>query len=327
MKLYAVLAPLSPLLVLAPCSWAGEKEKVPATKTFYGKSYALTFQDEFSGPRLETNKWQHRILGATTTHKQILTEDAVGFDGQGSLAMRLYTKSRESSALPESKSNVFPGKWIPHTSMLKTRDEFTFGYHEVRVKMPIVKGVGMSVWMQSRGQTSPTPSMDPKAGVEIDLIEQTFFDKGGLPVDFRHSTIHWGGYAATHQWVSVNVEPKISGTVDEANENVELNLRKEEGGMASLIHEKRVYRSDRIHFRDDQFHTVAVLWTPEFYEFFYDGESIGVIKVGVSHFPGYMILWPRLYDFATHVAFSEKGLGSLETTQSVFLVDYYRVYQ
>ncbi|MBI4979651.1 MAG: glycoside hydrolase family 16 protein [Spirochaetes bacterium] len=293
-----------------------------------GKRYDLTFHDEFDGQILDKSKWQHRIIGPSAPHKVVLTEDAVTFDGQGNLVMLLYTKDRADAAIPAEKASIFPGRWIPYTAMLKTIKEFTYGYHEVRLKMPIVKGAGMSVWMQSRGQTSPTPSPDPKVGAEIDLVEQTFFDKYGAATDFRHSTIHWGGYGATHQWVSIDVKPKSAKPADQSTQDAELNLqRTAPAAGTNLINEKRVYYTDRPGFRDGNFHTVAVLWTPVSYQFFYDGESIGTIDVGVSQSPGYMILWPRLYDYKNHVADSERGFGGRDETEAKFVVDYYRIYQ
>ncbi|MBL8994873.1 MAG: glycoside hydrolase family 16 protein, partial [Spirochaetia bacterium] len=183
-------------------------EVAPAEKVLDGKTYWLSFDEEFDGKELDPTKWEHRGLGPSATHKQIWTKDGAFLDGQGRLVMLLYTKDKSSLGLTESNAVVFPGKWVPHTAMLRTKKEFTFGYHEVRFTMPIVKGVGMSVWMQSRGNTRPNPSPDPKQGAEIDLIEQTFFDKYGTPVDFKHSTIHWGGYAATHSWLSIDVRSK-----------------------------------------------------------------------------------------------------------------------
>lgn len=302
-------------------------ESVPGKKTFEGKTYSLTFDDEFDGSEIDFSKWEHRGIGPSAVHKQIWTKDGAYLDGKGNLVMLLYTVDKSSLGLAESNARIFPGKWVPHTAMLRTKKEFTFGYHEVRFTMPIVKGVGMSVWMQSRGNTKPNPSPDPKAGAEIDLIEQTFFDKYRAPVDFKHSTIHWGGYGATHSWVSIDVRSKSEKPAEDPGQAAELNLVKAQQSQNGNVNEQRSYFGDKIDFRDGKFHTVAVLWTDKFYRFFYDGVVIGQIDIGVSEFPGYMILWPRLFDFAKHVADSEQGLGDREKTEAKFLVDYYRVYQ
>ena len=74
------------------------------------------------------------------------------FDGQGHIVMSLFTKEKSQSGLTEEQAKVIPGRWVPYTSMLASAKEFTYGYHEVRFSAPILKGVGMSVWMQSRGK-------------------------------------------------------------------------------------------------------------------------------------------------------------------------------
>lgn len=299
----------------------------PRQRTFDGHRYELAFHDEFDGSALDESRWRFRILGVSRSLGwMVLTDDAAWLDGAGHLVMPIYTKAKADANLPADAAEHFPGRWVPFGSMLRTRQEFTFGYHEVRVKMPIVAGVGMAVWLQSRGQTSRNPSPDPKAGAEIDVIEQTFFSRYGKPTDFKHATVHWGGYGDTHQWVSIGVAPPDRRPNAEAAQDAPLNLTGKPA-PGQLIRERRTHSSDGLNFRDEQFHTVAVLWTPEAYQFFYDGERIGVVDVGVSESPGYMILSPRLYDFNRHVADSEKGLGPRDSTPARFVIDYYRVYR
>lgn len=295
-----------------------------AEKTIDGVPYRLAFHDEFDGTELDESKWQHRLLGAGTAHPLFFTKDATWLDGQGHLIMSLYTLPKAD--LPEDVAAKFAWqRWIPYSSMIRTRQEFTFGYHEVRLRMPIVPGAGAAVWMQSRGQTSRTPSPDPKVGAEIDLIEQTFFDKYGQPCDFKHATIHWGGYGDTHQWVSITVAPEDKRPTDHQAD--ELNLKNQDNNTGGLVHQNVRHYTDGLDFRDGEFHTVAVLWTPEKYEFFYDNESIGVIEVGVSESPGYMILCPRLFTFDKLVDATDEGMGNREHTAANYAFDYYRVYQ
>jgi hypothetical protein len=196
--------------------------------------------------------------------------------------------------------------------------------------MPIVKGFGMAVWLQSNGQTRKPASADPKVGAEIDLIEQTFFDRAGNPSDYKHSTVHWGGYGKTHQFISITVDPKSAKQEHTAADDKELNLVKTnvaEEGQKDLVREKWSYYSDNLNFRDDQFHTVAVLWTPDHYKFYYDDQCIGTLERGVSHAPGYMILWPRMFNFLELVGNTQNGAGDLQTSTAKYVIDYYRVYQ
>ena len=303
---------------------AGENTEPPKTMTINGQPYTLSFNDEFGGRELDTTKWRHRILGGGSSHPLFFTEDASWLDGDGHLVMALYTQPK--AELDPEVAERFPWqRWIPYASMLMTREEFTYGYHEVRLRMPIVAGAGAAVWMQSRGQTSRTPSADPKVGAEIDLLEQTFIDKYGKPCDFKHATIHWGGYGETHQWVSITVRPEDKRPAEEQAD--ELNLTNEDNDGGGLVHENRGFYSDALDFRDEQFHKVAVLWTPELYQFYYDDQLIGTIEKGVSQSPGYMILGPRLFTFDKLVDSTDDGLGDRQSTAAKYLIDYYRVYQ
>lgn len=300
-------------------------------KVIDGKTYTLDFYDEFDDTQINWEKWKYRGKGISP--KRIFATDGVELDGQGNLIMTAYSVLRES--LPEEFVNQFKGKWVPAVTNIRTQKEFTFGYHEVRLKMPIVKGFGMAVWLQSDGQTRKPSSPDPKVGAEIDIIEQTFFDRYGQPNDYKHSTIHWGGYGNTHQFVSVTVAPKGDQPEQSDHQDEELNLVKNKitqnkKGQAipeNLIREKWTYYSDKLNFRDDAFHTVAVLWTPEYYKFYYDGQCIGTLKQGVSHAPGYMIFWPRMFNFLDLVGNTEEGAGDLHTSKAKYVIDYYRVYQ
>lgn len=299
---------------------------VPTEKVIDGKTYVLDFNDEFDGNTLDNAKWKPRMLGPNPQRSMVFTDDASWLDGQGNLVMAVYTIPHASLS-QEIEPKFKPMQWIPCTSVLRTPKEFTFGYHEVRLMMPIAKGVGMSVWLQSNGQTQKNPSPDPKVGAEIDLIEQTFFDKQGNANDYKHSTIHWGGYKDTHQFISITVDPKSMQQKHTAGQDAELNLPGKEKKQDALIREKRSFFSDDLNFRDEQFHTIGLLWTPDCYKFYYDGICIGTITEGVSHAPGYMILWPRLFNFPELVGNSETGMGDKDTTHAKYLVDYYRVYQ
>lgn len=301
---------------------------VPQEKIIDGKTYVLDFQEEFDGSQINWEKWDYRGKGIQPNRKRIFGTDGVALDGHGNLIMTAYTIPRTS--LPAEFVDKFQGTWVPVTTNIRTKQQFTFGYHEVRLKMPIVKGFGMAVWLQSDGQTQKNPSRDPKVGAEIDLIEQTFFDRSGNANDYKHSTIHWGGYKDTHQFISITVDPKSAKQEHTDQQDKELNLVKTDAsknGAKNLVREKWTYFTDELSFRDDQFHTVSLLWTPEYYKFYYDGHCIGKIEQGVSHAPGYMILWPRMFNFLELVGNTEQGAGDLQTSDAKFIVDFYRVYQ
>ncbi len=306
---------------------------VPQEIQLDGKTYTLQFNDEFDGKEIDWDKWTYRGKGINPKRKRIFGTDGVKLDGKGNLIMTAYGVARQS--LPDEYVDQFEGIWVPVTTNIRTKKEFTFGYHEVRLKMPIVKGFGMAVWLQSNGQTQKNHPGTAEVGAEIDVIEQTFFDRTGKPSDYKHSTIHWGGYGKTHQFISITVDPQTGTQEHTAHQDEELNLvktkvtkdRKGNDIPQNLVREKWTYKTDDLDFRDEQFHTVSVLWTPDYYKFYYDGHCIGKIEQGVSHAPGYMILWPRMFNFLELVGNTQEGPGDLQTSKAKYEVDYYRVYQ
>lgn len=305
---------------------------VPQTKVIDGKEYRLTFHDEFNGDQLNSTEWGQRLNGPSPNRNggMVHTEKASWLDGKGNLVLAAYSKEKKDLELEVAKD--FKDRWILHTSMLRSLKNFKYGYYEFRVKMPIVKGVGMSVWFQAGGMTASPPSLDGKGGTEIDLIEQTFFDRNGSPTDYKHTTVHWGGYGKTHQYRSIDINPLPEKQQD--LQTALLNTQKRALGIEGmntsedgLIRDTQTYYSSKLNFRDEEFHTLALLWTPEAYKFYYDGELIGAIDDGVSQAPEYIILWPRPFSYGKLTGNTEYGLGDRETTHAKYLVDYCRIYQ
>ena len=213
----------------------GMAEEPPRERTFDGKLYQLTFHDEFDGRSLDDAKWRFRILGICKSLGWMnLTDDAAWLDGRGASGdadlhqgeIRAATAGRRGRQLfrpmgpPRIDASHQAGVqvWIPRGAAQDAQS---------------CRAVGMAVWMQSRGQTRRNPSADPKAGSEIDIIEQTFFSKTGKPTDYKHATIHWGGYADTHQWVSIVAAPS-DGKPADASHDAELGLKEKERSGALI---------------------------------------------------------------------------------------------
>lgn len=304
----------------------GKTVIVPKQLSIDGHTYKLTYHDEFNGKQIDKDKWVPRFKkGANKPRKMFFTPKASWLDGQGNLVMSMFTKPRSAQT-----SKIAMGRWAAYTSCLKTRQQFTYGFFQVRMKMPIVKGVGIAIWMQSHGMTGKHKNGDPAVGTEIDLIEQTFFSRYGKPNDYKHIGAHWGGYHKFHQWFHVRIMTRKQPPENKDGGDAQLEFGKQLNlGDTSngLIHIRRRYYSDTLNFRDSNYHTVALLWTPKYYKYFMDHELVATTSIPISQSPEFMILYPRLFNFDKLVAHSKHGLGDLEHTKAKYKIDYFRVYQ
>ncbi len=218
--------------------------------------YELVFEDEFEGIDWDRTNWKHRHLGSWRGKQRTAVEDAAYLDGEGNLVLAWASRPWADPA-----NRPYDTEFERLYAVLKSEREWRYGYFEMRVKLPVVKGAGFAFWMRSDELTEATSADAATYGAEIDIIEQTFWGRHGKPEDWKTATVHWGGYKEHHE--------KAGFVVKEPN------------------------------FRDGGWHTVGVLWTPYSYRFFYDRMPVGNLTKGVSRVPQHMILHMR--QFATHL--------------------------
>lgn len=141
--------------------------------------YRLVWRDEFDGAALDPDKWSHRGLGPRRDAVNVVDAVTVA-DG----ALRITTSRVAGEA----------GRLTYHTGMIATADKFqpTFGYFEVRMRMPAEIGHWGAFWLMT--PTIGKPVGDPAAaGTEIDVIEYHRNGRGGGN-NVNHA-LHWDGYA------------------------------------------------------------------------------------------------------------------------------------
>lgn len=122
------------------------------------------------------------------------------------------------------------GDTIHHAGMIETKEDFTFGYYEARIKFDIEMGSWGAFWiMYHNFRDSFSEDDNPmEDGVEIDIMKFVPTDNG-----YGCHNLHWNGYGEFHK-------SKGSGQV--------LNGKLE------------------------GYHVYGLLWTPEKYVFYVDGE-------------------------------------------------------
>lgn len=184
--------------------------------TFQGVDYELTFMDSFNGHHLDPSKWAY--CPNWERDDCIWMEDAAYLE-DGALILAVT------------------GDGVPyHAGAIRTRDLFeqTYGYWEVRAKLPQAEGINAAFWLMcdGAGHGEISGGMD---GAEIDIIEAPHHDWQQV----QHA-IHIDGYEEDHKTSNFPID--IPG----------------------------IY--------DDEWHTFSMVWTPERYIFYIDGEQTWTLR-------------------------------------------------
>ncbi|MFA7492457.1 MAG: glycoside hydrolase family 16 protein [Proteiniphilum sp.] len=232
--------------------------------------YKLVFQDEFNNNRLDTAVWGFHNLGKRRSAVNI--KEACLVNENGELEIRNWTEVTATDT-------------VHHAGMIETKEHFTFGYYEARIKFDIEMGSWGAFWIMYNNFKGAFTAVDNprETGVEIDIME--FVPQNGR---YGCHNLHWNGYGEFHKSLG-------SG---------ELMRGKLEG-----------------------YHTYGLLWTPEEYTFYIDGEKSWSTTEAISHVPEYVILSTEIEDKGWAGNIPEGGYGSFEGTKNRMFVDYIRIYQ
>ena len=136
--------------------------------------YELVLNDEFEGDRLNTDVWLYRHNGPRRCGFNWVDQNSVE---NGNLVMTA-----------EYKDGVYGEGW--YSAMIRTKEEFTYGYFEINCKVGDGDGFWSAFWLNSRGMESAEASDGGKGGAEIDIFEST----GSVKNNSVYSTVHAGGY-------------------------------------------------------------------------------------------------------------------------------------
>jgi beta-glucanase (GH16 family) len=172
-----------------------------STSTLPEGEWQLAWHDEFDGDTLDERKWLYRLHRFGRRVPQ-WTPEAVRLNGKGQLELTAFERDGQFyCGAIQTGSNFMdrPGEpmcfnkdmiW-PIGKLATPTFEHTYGYWEIRCKLPRVPGWWGAFWIQSAVIGS---SLDyARTGVEIDVLEN--FERNGK---VSHN-IHWGGYGADHQ--------------------------------------------------------------------------------------------------------------------------------
>ncbi|MDH2442997.1 glycoside hydrolase family 16 protein [Amnibacterium sp. CER49] len=149
-------------------------------------SWNLRWADDFSGSSLSSNQWS--VLNDSTFgdgNQQLECELASNAVVSGGV-LSLVAKHESSPVTCGSHDSRFPGgrSYSGATIETKNKAAFTYGYFEIRAKLPMAPGASKGLW--------PAFWLRPQDGGdgEIDVLETVGTPAGGT--DDVHQTIHAG---------------------------------------------------------------------------------------------------------------------------------------
>ena len=274
-----------------------------------GVGLSLSWHDEFDGDRLDETKWSYRtnFWGKSAPWYARPEDGCVEVkDGLCVLRPRKLPDGRVVSPQLQTGELVWDrlpdgkiGFW-PYAKMEPPKFVQRYGYFECRCRLQRERGWWSAFWMQSETQGA---CLDPaRAGIEHDIME--CFNPGHPK---RHH-FHYNGYGANH---------------------VEFKAEREHGDDPEWY-----YSVDPA-----EFHTYGLLWEPDGYSVFIDGQRAGY-KVGrdvryaeaISHVPEFVLLTTEINggrdsrktgkDYA-----KDPTVAALVGKGDVFEVDFVRVYK
>ncbi len=140
---------------------------VPATVTSNGKTYQLAWSDEFDTPGLpNSTKWaydtERNKLGWYNSEQQYYASGRIQNSSVADGLLTITAIRERLSGISDYGNQAFSSARL----FTKEKYSFTYGFVEVRAKLPCSLGTWPAIWMLGAG-----PGVWPDFG-EIDIMEQ-----------------------------------------------------------------------------------------------------------------------------------------------------------
>ena len=185
-KIGALLAAFAAAAVLVVSVYADREDH--ETIVIDGRTYSLTFEDDFDGTELDGGKWER----CPEWKRQDLNnywDDSMSYpDGRGNLIIGMrYDKDRDA--------------FLSGAVQSKGKFEQTYGYYEIRCAINNIPGCWTAFWLMTDDVVKETNSgVD---GTEIDIYESAYYSRKQI----QHS-LNWDGYGAAQKsdWSIVDAD-------------------------------------------------------------------------------------------------------------------------
>ncbi|MGN0114054.1 MAG: family 16 glycosylhydrolase [Acutalibacteraceae bacterium] len=259
-----------------------------------GVEYVETFFDDFNGTKLDTSKWS-LCPEWDRQGASHWNNDMTSLDGNGNLLL---------------KADYISGSDLLQCGAIRTKGKFNQarGYFEIRCKLQSTDGFWSAFWMfPESGCQTPDNSGNPYKipggtdGTEIDIFEQVNANApahNGKSRVFQHA-LHWDGYGSAHRSTSKS-KSKDARSID---------------------------------INDGEYHTFALDWSKDKYDFYVDGKLSNTIKASEIIGEGSEDFDTETSKVASYLKISLEsstgwsGKPTDEDLPGVFTVDYVRAYQ
>lgn len=274
--------------------------------------WAPVFEDEFDGGSVDTSVWE-ATEGQGQSGPGWFTEDALQVvadpddPSDGVLEIRTYS---------DDTNDLAPGGLEHFTGELRTGSltgpadgpgfGFTYGYVEARIKLVSAPNTRSAFWMLSSNSQHDAPFNDPAAsGPEIDIFE---FSYPGDREDPETGLCRW-----------TTVEAPCDRVVDGNKHWDGFDESYKTDQQAKVLPEGQSTQGT--------YHTWSLLWTPEGYRMYMDGEEFYQSSEAVTYSPEHLILTQHQGGVLLGQP-PTGGYGNLgAATNAVMTVDYVRVWQ
>lgn len=193
MKLKRLSILMAAVMISVTFSGCGDKDDSSSSSDNSSKvdvpqleDYSLLYDDEFSGEKLDTAKWNYEPHepGWTNSELQEYTESTDNvFIKDGKLVIKALKTQTENGSDYYTSGKV----------TMQNKCDFTYGKVVVSAKVPEGKGLWPAIWMMPKDETYY--GQWPKCG-EIDIMEVL-----GSNVSTAYGTIHYGEPHAEQQGV------------------------------------------------------------------------------------------------------------------------------
>ncbi len=203
--------------------------------------YETVLFDDFDGDALNTSVWEHRAEGARrngfSSRSQVRVEN-------GNLIMKAQHRTADDP------NAAYGEGW--YAGMIRTINEYTYGYFEMRCICSKGGGFWSAFWLNSTGMSSKDVSQGGVGGAEIDVFEAFNYNEP-LYADSVSLNIHVDGYQETRS----------------------MHLGS--------------YKANNIY---TEYNTYGLEWTPDEYIFYINGVECdrSTFADGVSKAPEYVIV-------------------------------------
>lgn len=143
----------------------------------------MVFEDNFDGTALDQTKWNYHYRWGRTHNHQGYSQEANVQVSDGTLKL-VCTPTANNAALAwpkASQGGTMPANFS--TGVINSKTNFTYGYYEIRVKMPLQKGVWPAFWMAAASGAWPP---------EIDIFEYPWLLSQTSAPTQGFMNVHWG---------------------------------------------------------------------------------------------------------------------------------------